>query len=192
LTPSLYVLTDPAIDRERTLTAIAKALGAVKDRMGVVVRDTDEAFATRIAQMCRDVGARCFVKADEALVKRVGATGPHVGSVSANIGGPVRQIGAYTASAHDLEEAKRVTDAQAIFVGPIFDVPGKAPARGLDLIRSVKSAQPDANLYALGGITADNARACVEAGARGVAVIRAVLAADDPAASARDVVDALR
>jgi thiamine-phosphate pyrophosphorylase len=197
LTPTLYVLTDPAVDRDRTSSAIAKALAAVRDRMGVVVRDTDEAFAARIAQMCRDAGARCFVKADEALVQRIGATGPHIGSrhygaTGASDGATSASNGAYTASAHDLEEAKRVKDAHAIFVGPIFDVPGKGPARGVDLIRSVKTALPDASLYALGGITTENARACIEAGAKGVAVIRAVLAADDPAVAALALAGAFR
>jgi thiamine-phosphate pyrophosphorylase len=197
LRPSLYVLTDPAIDHERTTRAIAAALSTLQNRMGVVVRDADEAFARRIAAMCRDAGAWCFVKADEALVQRAGATGPHLGAphhgawARHSVARPDRN-GAYTASAHDVEEAKRAADAEAIFVGPIFDVPGKGPARGLDLIRGVKAALPDANLYALGGITPENAAECIAAGARGVAVIRAVLGADDPAAAARAIVGAIR
>jgi len=39
----------------------------------------------------------------------------------------------------------------------------------------------------IGGITAKNARGIVRAGAVGVAVIGAVMAADDPEAAARDL-----
>jgi thiamine-phosphate pyrophosphorylase len=44
-------------------------------------------------------------------------------------------------------------------------------------------------LYALGGITADRAGGCAKAGADGVAVIRALLDAADPARAARALYD---
>ena len=46
-------------------------------------------------------------------------------------------------------------------------------------------------MYALGGVDADNARACAEAGADGVAVVRALLASPEPARVARAMHDAL-
>jgi thiamine monophosphate synthase len=44
---------------------------------------------------------------------------------------------------------------------------------------------------AIGGISADNAAAAINGGAAGVAVIRAVLGADDPEAAARAIRSAI-
>ena len=46
-------------------------------------------------------------------------------------------------------------------------------------------------VYALGGVGAVNASACVERGAHGVALIGAILGARDPAQAAREVRAAL-
>jgi thiamine-phosphate pyrophosphorylase len=53
-------------------------------------------------------------------------------------------------------------------------------------------ARFDTNVVAIGGITADNARALVDAGAHAVAVISALFAASDVEAAARALVAATR
>ena len=71
-------------------------------------------------------------------------------------------------------------DADYLGVGPIWETPSKddaAPALGLDeLARICRAVRVP--VIAIGGIDASNAAACIEAGATGVAVIRA---ATDPA-----------
>jgi thiamine-phosphate pyrophosphorylase len=57
--------------------------------------------------------------------------------------------------------------------------------RGLEALTSARAISADIALYALGGVTPETTRACVDAGADGVAVIRALLAAPDSAAAAR-------
>ena len=72
-------------------------------------------------------------------------------------------------SCHTLEE---VRNAKADFItfGPVFDSPGKGGAIGLDALRSVCTL--GLAVYALGGVTWENAESCVEAGAMGIAGIR--------------------
>ncbi|MBV8071957.1 MAG: thiamine phosphate synthase [Acidobacteriaceae bacterium] len=72
-------------------------------------------------------------------------------------------------SCHTLQE---VRDASADFVtfGPVFHSPGKPQPVGLEGLRSACShGMP---VFALGGITWENAAACIQAGAAGIAGIR--------------------
>ena len=91
-------------------------------------------------------------------------------------------------SAHDLAGAEDAVEAGADYVllSPIFPTTSKPDARaiGLDALRACSEALGDAPVYALGGITPDNAAACLAAGAYGVAVLSGILHADDPEAAA--------
>jgi len=108
-----------------------------------------------------------------------------------------RLIGVSTHSLPEIEAAKEA-GADYLFHGPVFDTPSKRAYGlpvGLDLIRAYKSAlqdsqrvqvrssSPKTKVYGLGGITFENAPSVIAAGADGVAVIRAVYAAKDPAKS---------
>ncbi len=86
----------------------------------------------------------------------------------------------------------RAHDVDWIFVSPIFATPNKGAPRGVDAIRNAAEIKADharSKIIALGGIDASNARSCIEAGADGVAVIRAILDAPDPFAAARSLWD---
>jgi thiamine-phosphate pyrophosphorylase len=91
-------------------------------------------------------------------------------------------------STHSLEQARTAMDegADYIAVGPVFPTPTKAgrPAVGTGLVSEV-AAIADRPFVAVGGIDHDNAPAVVEAGARALAVVRAVYDAVDPAEAAR-------
>ena len=83
-----------------------------------------------------------------------------------------------TVSCHSLAEiqvAKR-NEADAILFAPVF---GKAiegqkvtPPVGLEALRSACEAGAPTPVYALGGVTSENAPLCIEAGAAGIAGIR--------------------
>ena len=91
-------------------------------------------------------------------------------------------------SAHDLSGAEAAVAAGADYVllSPIFPTTTKpdASAIGLDALRACAEALGDAPVYALGGITPDNAAACLDAGAYGVAVLSGILHAADPQTAA--------
>jgi thiamine-phosphate pyrophosphorylase len=83
-----------------------------------------------------------------------------------------------TTSCHSLEEARRVREDQVdgILFGPVFEkisAGHKALAgQGLDQLRDACMAARPIPVYALGGVTLENAASCVEAGASGIAGIR--------------------
>jgi thiamine-phosphate pyrophosphorylase len=79
-------------------------------------------------------------------------------------------------SYHSLDSAHAAErgGADYIFFGPVFATPSKAafgPPQGIDRLREVCAAV-EIPVLAIGGITAENARACISAGAAGIAAIR--------------------
>ena len=94
-------------------------------------------------------------------------------------------------STHSPAEVDRA-EADYIAVGPVFATPTKPgrPAVGLDLVRYA-AAHASAPWFAIGGIDRTNVADVVAAGARRIAVVRAIGDADDPEAAARELRGAL-
>jgi thiamine-phosphate pyrophosphorylase len=80
-----------------------------------------------------------------------------------------------TISCHTLEEVHRarVNQADAILFAPVFEkIIAGQPGQGLDRLRAACLAASPIPVYALGGVTVENAPACLDAGAAGIAGIR--------------------
>ena len=94
-------------------------------------------------------------------------------------------------STHAHEEIDAAT-ADYIGVGPVYATPTKEgrPAVGLDLVRYA-AANAKAPWFAIGGIDASNVADVVSAGARRIAVVRAIGDADDPERAAAELRSAL-
>ncbi len=98
-------------------------------------------------------------------------------------------------SVHSVAGAVKAASDGADFlvVGTMFATashPGAEPA-GPALLRDI-AARCDLPLIGIGGIAPANVAEVMDAGASGVAVIRSVLAADDPRAAANDLAAAMR
>jgi thiamine-phosphate pyrophosphorylase len=81
-------------------------------------------------------------------------------------------------SASSVEEAQAAEAEGAAYIGagPVWATPSKPdadPAIGLEGLRAICEAV-SIPVVAIGGIDVSNARACIEAGAAGIAVVRAV------------------
>ena len=97
-------------------------------------------------------------------------------------------VGLSTHAPREIDEAA----SDYIAVGPVHATPTKEgrPAVGLELVRYA-AANAKLPWFAIGGIDASNIRDVVAAGATRVAVVRAILEAEDPERAARDLRDAL-
>ena len=101
--------------------------------------------------------------------------------------GAQRLIGVSTHAPVEVADAAAAGADFAVF-GPLFDTPSKRPygsPLGLDALATARAAAPALPLLAIGGIDAARVLDVCARGADGVAVIRAVLGAQDAMAAAR-------
>jgi len=122
------------------------------------------------------LGVTFVVNDDVDAAIELGADGVHLGQNDA---------GADRARAAGLLLGRSVTkldevaglDADYLGAGPVWETPSKhdaEPAIGLDGLRRICEAA-SVPVVAIGGVDASNAGACIDAGAAGVAAIRAAL-----------------
>jgi thiamine-phosphate pyrophosphorylase len=198
----LLLITDPAYPDERILEVVrVVGLALSRETFAVQLRDKgrDRPGLARFARVLRDQtrasGVALVVNGDAHLAREVGADGVHLGGDAGTVA-EARAVAGREAwisiAAHDDADVQRARDegADAVLVSPIFQTPGKGAARGVAALRSARSIVGAAGtvIYALGGIRPESAEPCRQAGADGVAVIRALLEAPDPAAMARALV----
>jgi thiamine-phosphate pyrophosphorylase len=201
--PRLYAIMDPAQTGAREATEVFEALLGAGVRL-IQYRDKKspalEIFkmSLQFAGQARRTGCAFVVNDRADIAWAVGADGVHVGQddlpveLARRVVGPERWIGYST---HDLSQVRKAasTSADYIAFGPIFQTRSKErpdPVVGLEGLRRAREATGKP-LVAIGGITAENARAVLEAGADAVAVIHDLIAAPDPAARAREFLKVL-
>lgn len=150
-------------------------------------------WGERLLPLCRERGALFLINGRVEVALAVGADGVHLPAD----GLPPREVRRrwpeliIGISVHGEEEAARAEGADYLLAGHIFATvskPGLAP-RGLDFLRRL-TAVSFLPVLAIGGITPDNAREVREAGAAGIAVMGAILEAEDPREAAASLVRA--
>jgi len=188
---ALHVLTDREWSRGRDMLSVA---AAALDGGATVIQLRDKAASTRLLieeglalrALTRERGALLIVNDRVDVALAVEADGAHVGQEDMPAGLARRLLGAKRilgVSAANIEEADEAIAGGADYlgVGPIFPSPGKAdagPATGVHLLTEL-AERYTIPLIAIGGITAENASEVIRAGACGVAVITAVVYAED-------------
>jgi thiamine-phosphate pyrophosphorylase len=191
---ALYVILDRGAARGRDLVDLLDAVIAGGCRM-VQLREK-EWPSGRLLPLAERVRARCaaagvtFVVNDRLdLALAVGADGVHLGQddLPARAARPLLRAGMILGvSTHSLAQARaaQAEGADYVAVGSMFATRSKADFQlvGPDLVRKLR-AEIRVPLIGIGGITHDNVREVIAAGADGVAVISAVGAADDPRAA---------
>jgi len=200
----LYVVTDRQLTGGRPLRLVVEAALRGGAR-AVQLREKDlpprelYPLALEMRQLTQAYGARLLIndRADVALA--VNADGVHLtttslpASIARQVLGPRRLIGVST---HTRAEAQAAVEEGADFVvfGPVFFTPSKAPYGqpvGLDALRAVR-AVVKSPILAIGGIKPTNLDQVLAAGADGIAVISAIISADDPTAATQDLLARLR
>lgn len=144
-------------------------------------------LAERLVPLAHAHGAKMLINSYPDIVRKTGADGVHL--PFGHTSGAPQAAGVVGVSAHSLAEAKLAAAQGADFItlSPVFETPSKpgyGPALGVDELARVCEAV-EIPVYALAGITPERVRGCLEAGARGVAVMGGVMRAENAGAAVR-------
>lgn len=176
-----------AAERRTLVAAVRDIVEAVPD--GTVIAAVDDVHDDDVGANHADVHLGAHgVHLSAAAAKRL-AVGPLAG-VDHEFG-----VGPWGVSCHDVAELRRAEaiGADHAMVSPVYETaskPGYGPALGPDGLAALVAAA-SLPVVALGGImSADQIRACVVAGATGVAVMGAILRAADPESTAAELTEA--
>lgn len=197
---NLYLITDRhQVPAGRTLlqtieTALAAGVRAVQLREKDLTAAELLPLARELRALTRQHGARLLINDRVDVALAVEADGVHLGGhslppdLARQLLGPRRLIGVST---HRTDEILRAAEMGADFVtfGPVFATPSKAAYGqpvGIDALAEACRLSP-LPVFALGGIDSLTAREVRRAGAQGIALISAIIAAPDPASAIRNL-----
>lgn len=190
----LYLLTPDENDTARLLARVREVithpalLQYRNKRAGDALRREQ---ATALLPLCRGAGVPLVVNDDWRLAADIGADGAHLGEDDGALREARQALGddaILGASCYDdIARAAAAAAAGAGYLafGAFFPSPTKPGARSAAPELLAAAARFGLPRVAIGGITPDNARQLVAAGADMVAVISGVFDAPDPVAAAR-------
>ncbi len=193
----LYVITDAKlVTGGQTLEDVVRqAIAGGADVIQLRDKNVSDGelcvIARKLLFITRPAHVPLIVNDRANVAKKVGADGVHLGQEDGcyldarTLLGDEAIIGRSTHSREQAKHAER-EGFDYIGVGPVFPTPTKPnySAVGLHLVRYAKD-----NIHipfvAIGGIDASNIQTVVDAGARTIAVLRAVFGSEHPTESAR-------
>lgn len=196
---SLYVITDGRVARGRDQVELVEAAirgGATMVQLRdkeLPARDQYE-LGRRLREVTRSAGIALIVNDRVDLALAIEAEGVHLGqddlppAVARQLLGPEAIVGVSAGNPAELALVER-EGADYVGTGPFAPTGSKADAgaaigaAGLAAVRAVTTLP----IVAIGAISSANAAEAIGAGAEGVAVISAVVGAEDPERAAREL-----
>lgn len=188
----LHLVTDRTLSRGRSLVEVVREAVAggvtcvqLREKNCSTRQFLEEALLLK--ELLQPLGLPLIINDRVDIALAVGADGVHLGQSDMPISHARRLLGPdclIGISAESMEDALAAEQQGADYIGisPVFSTPTKtdtAPALGLDGIRQIRKLVR-IPLVGIGGINLTNACQVLAAGADGVAVVSAIMAAESP------------
>jgi len=189
---NLYLITDRTLFTARCAMYLAFETALEAGVKAVQLREKDLStkalldMAYWMRELTNEFGAHLFINDRVDVALSVEADGVHLGRQSIpvqavrKIAGNTLMIGVSTHTIGEVMEAEK-DGADFITLGPVYETPSKAKYGkpvGLETLKDAKS-RTRLPIFAVGGIKPGNVEEVKEAGADGIALISAILTAQD-------------
>lgn len=180
-----YFITDAELSKAGNLSDVRDAISANTSVIQYRNKDVSEEEmieeARKIKELCRGK-AKLIINDHVNVALEVNADGVHLGQSDTTHENARTQLGdekIIGVTVHNLEEAISAEKKGANYLGvsPVFETSTKKDAgkvMGVKLIKEIKS-ECTLPLIAIGGITLENAKSVIDAGADGLCAISAVV-----------------
>ena len=188
----LYAITDTANLRSEIMLARTEEIlraGArlLQYRNKQADKNTRIAEAEQLLDLCRQYSVPLIINDDIALAVQTGADGVHLGKTDSTIADARERLGNKAmigcSCYNDLDRAQQATKSGADYIafGAFFPSPTNPDAAHAtpDIIQTAKQ-RFKLPIVAIGGITPENGRSLIEAGADMLAVISGLYASETP------------
>ena len=182
------VMTDPLVGYAKCAEAAVKAgVRIVQLRMKKASREDIIRQGREVRSVTAGTDTLFIVNDDPKIALELGADGVHIGQDDVSpreIRKRFPEIGIIGLSTHNLKQVEKAREEKIdyIGVGPVYATSTKEipdPTLGLDKMRAMIELSP-CPAVAIGGINCQNARDVVGAGAKNIAVVRAVCQSHEP------------
>jgi thiamine-phosphate pyrophosphorylase len=188
----LYAITDSLLlPDEKLFSSVEAALkgGCRWIQYRDKSQDDDKRLyeSKRLLEICNNYQASLIINDDPTLAKKIGAQGVHLGQGDGNVQearallGSQAIIGVTCHNSLDLAQSAIDDGASYIAFGRFFSSNTKPDAQmaSIDLLIAARQQFPNTKIVAIGGITPENARMILDAGADKIAVCHALFSAQD-------------
>lgn len=191
----LYAITPDESDTARLIAAVSAALeGGIavlqyRNKQAEAALRRDQ--AAQLLSLCRAAGVPLIVNDDVQLALDIGADGVHLGGEDGDLAeararlGAERLLGSSCYGSIERAQAAKNAGADHIAFGAMFPSRTKPHAKQAPLELFAQARALGLPAVGIGGVTLDNARQLVAAGAHAIAVITALFDARDISAQAR-------
>jgi len=200
----LYLVTDRHQTQGRDLLSVLEqALDGGVNAIQLREKDLDSRHLFLLAESVRKLtnkyGARLFINDRIDIALAVEADGVQLGNASVPITAvrsilkPPQLLGVSVHTLNEAQEAER-QGADFIVFGPVYFTPSKArygAPQGLTPLQELlgKVSLP---VYAIGGINLANLEPIKRVGARGIALISAIISSNEPSRATREILEIWR